>query len=266
MRIGTLQLDLVWESATENCKNIEDRLLGVSEQVDIWVLPEMFTTGFSMYPEKIAHTNETVLSWMQKISTRINSCLVGSVMVKENEQYYNRLYWVFPDGSFQKYDKRHLFRMAGEDEAYAAGSEQLVIDYKGVRFMPLICYDLRFPVWSRNIKFQHSKVEFKYDCAVYVANWPAVRSLAWTTLLQARAIENLCYVVGVNRVGVDGNGVTYSGHSRVFDAKGLRLDAHNEDVIDYCVTELNIDELFTFRKNFPANLDADHFTLHSSVD
>jgi omega-amidase len=266
MKIVTLQTDLVWESATENLENIEKQLIAIEEVGDIWVLPEMFTTGFSMRPKEVAHPEgEPILSWMKKMSTLKNGCLVGSIAVEEFGQFYNRIYWVFPNGSFKKYDKKHLFRMAGEDEVYAAGSESLIVNYKGFRFMPLICYDLRFPVWSRNIQQREGVTDFRYDCAVYVANWPAIRGNAWTTLLQARAIENLCYVVGVNRVGEDGNGIMFDGKSRVFDAKGNRLDTHVDGEQSYSVVQLHFDDLVAFRNSFPAHLDADHYSLHTAV-
>jgi predicted amidohydrolase len=264
MIIGTLQMDLVWENANKNLINIENQLKDIDEHVDVLVLPEMFTSGFSMRPEGIAHSNgEPILTWMQELSSRQKACIVGSIAVEDSGHFFNRIYWVFPDGTYASYDKRHLFRMAGEDEVYTSGKEQLIVEYKGFRFMPMICYDVRFPVWSRNIHYVNEEPDYRYDCAIYVANWPAVRSAAWVALLQARAIENLCYVVGVNRVGEDGNGMQYDGKSRVFDAKGTRLDTHVDGQQNHSIVQLNMDELVAFRKAFPAHRDADYFTLQN---
>jgi omega-amidase len=266
MKIVTFQIDLVWENTEKNLQRIEEKLLSCEEEADVWVLPEMFTSGFSMNPEAIVNsTDEHVLNWMKDMAKLKQGCVVGSVAFREDGKYFNRLLWVFPDGTCAKYDKRHLFRMAGEDVVYSAGSEPLIVQYKGCRFMPLICYDIRFPMWSRNVQFDNGEPEFRYDCAIYVANWPSVRSRAWLTLLQARAIENLCYTIGVNRVGEDGNGVLYEGNSRVFDAKGNRLDSHSDGEENYSVVQLNLVELAEFRKVFPAHRDADHFILKPGI-
>ena len=196
LRITTIQTHLYWEDIDQNLVHFEEKLNALTEQTDIIVLPEMFTTGFTMNPKVLAESHgDKGLQWMQRKSKEKNCVLVGSISVKDGEKFYNRLYWVMPDGSYQSYDKRHLFQMGKEDVHYTAGSKKFVVEYKGWKICPLICYDLRFPVWSRNTK------ENTYDVLVYVANWPEVRSYPWKQLLIARAIENQAYVVGVNRIG-----------------------------------------------------------------
>ena len=187
-----------------------------------------------------------------------NAAIIGSIVVKEGENFYNRLFWVEPEREYQFYDKKHLFRMAGEHKYYSEGKERLIIKYKGFKICPMICYDLRFPVWSRNIDKDNHPV---YDCLIYVANWPKPRTDAWVSLLKARAIENQAYVIGVNRVGVDGNGVKYSGESRVFDPKGNRLDQFSSDQEQVGVISLDKKELVDFRNKFPVSLDADRYKI-----
>ena len=219
MRIAIVQYDIIWESPEGNLEKLSEILRSINK-VDLIVLPEMFSTGFSMSSVRISEPGGgKAFHWMKSISNEIGSVLVGSLAVEENGAYFNRLFWV--DGNkVQSYDKRHLFRMAGEHENYKEGKSRLIVEYKGWKFCPQICYDLRFPVWSRN-RWEDGKAE--YDCSIYIANWPAVRSAPWVALLQARSIENQAYVIGVNRVGKDGNGIEYSGHSRVFDPRGKEL-------------------------------------------
>jgi omega-amidase len=219
----------------------------------------MFTTGFSMDAQKIATSeNDLGVKWMIEKAIEKDACIVGSIAIKEHNKFYNRLFWVMPDGSIHTYNKRHLFRMANEHNHYTAGDEKLIIEFKGWKFCPFVCYDLRFPVWSRNVHTNDSNdLEPIYDCAIYVANWPAVRSDAWQTLLKARAIENLCYVVGVNRVGMDGNGMEYDGKSSVFDFKGNQLDNHINYSEGISIVTLDLESLVEYRKIFPAYLDAD---------
>jgi predicted amidohydrolase len=263
MKIATIQSALFWEDTNTNLNHFNHFFASLISPVDIIVLPEMFTTGFSMDACKIATTeNDSGLKWMLEKAIEKNACIVGSIAIKENNTYYNRLYWVMPNGTIHSYNKRHLFRMAKEQNSYSAGNEKIIIEYKGWRFCPFICYDLRFPVWSRNVQLnQSNQIEPLYDCSIYVANWPSIRSDAWQTLLKARAIENLCYVVGVNRVGVDGNGVEYDGKSSVFDFKGNQLDNHINSSESISIVTLDMNELLEFRKNFPAYLDADNFVL-----
>ncbi len=196
--------------------NFSEKIQGISENTDLVILPEMFTTGFSMQATTLAEEprGET-LNWMISEAKKHTIAITGSIIVREKERFYNRLYFVFPNGDFKHYDKRHTFTLAGEHLTYTAGKEQLIIDYKGWKIFPLICYDLRFPVWARNTQ--------EYDLVLYVANWPVKRIAAWDALLKARAIENMAYCVGVNRVGLDGKGHEYSGHSAVFDVLGKQI-------------------------------------------
>ena len=215
----------------------------------------MFATGFSMTTAGAEIGRGSTLQWMQVQANRLGSLLIGSLKVKNQASYYNRLYAVYPDGTYSSYDKRHLFRMGGEHEFYQSGDQQVIVAYKGWKLALFVCYDLRFPVWSRNIGLS-------YDAAIYVANWPAPRSNAWRTLLQARAIENLAYVVGVNRVGMDANDLAYAGDSLLVDFKGdLQLDLQADERI--LTSELSHEALTEFRAKFPAHLDADSFSLSS---
>ncbi len=259
MKIATIQSTLFWEDTETNLHHFNHFFALLDAAVDIIVLPEMFTTGFSMDAQKIATSeNDLGVKWMIEKAIEKDTCIVGSIAIKEHNKFYNRLFWVMPDGSIHTYNKRHLFTMAKEHNHYTAGDEKLVIEFKGWKFCPFVCYDLRFPIWSRNVHTNDSnELEPIYDCAIYVANWPAVRSDAWQTLLKARAIENLCYVVGVNRVGIDGNGMEYDGKSSVFDFKGNQLDNHINYSEGISIVTLDLESLVEFRKNFPAYLDAD---------
>jgi predicted amidohydrolase len=217
----------------------------------------MFTTGFTMNPANYAESHEgNGLQWMKKMARQKNCAIVGSISVKENNQFFNRLYWVFPDQTVEFYDKRHLFSMGNEPEHYASGNKKLIIDYKGWKICPLVCFDLRFPVWSRNTKQQ------PYDVLIYVANWPAVRSYPWKQLLIARAIENQCFVIGVNRVGEDGNAVSHSGDSIAINVRGEIMSKirPNEEVTETVVLLKN--DLEDFRNSFPVLNDGDSFTLN----
>lgn len=260
LKITIVQTSLVWEDAEANLEHFSDKLKKIaSGETDLIILPEMFTTGFSIHREKIAEEpSGKGFKWMQRIADEKNCVITGSIAVKENGKLYNRLYWVKPGGDFHTYDKRHLFRMAGENEHFTAGTKKLITELKGWKICPLICYDLRFPVWSRNT---WKKEKADYDLLIYVANWPAVRSYPWKQLLIARAIENQAYVAGVNRIGEDGNNFAHSGDSAVIGPRGELFtdDLKNEDVI--ITTELNASLLLEFRKNFPAGMDADQFYL-----
>ncbi len=256
IKIATLQLNILWEDTQGNLDRIDGLLKDLKEKVDVIVLPEMFNTGFSMNPSKIALPNGGVAKdWLIAKAKDLQVCLVGSIAVEGNGAFYNRMYWVFPDGKIETYDKRHLFRIADEHQVYSPGMTKTIVEFKGVRFCLQVCYDLRFPVWSRRTKAED------YDCLVYVANWPKVRSEAWYSLLKARAIENLSYVIGVNRVGKDGNGNDYDGKSVVFDFKGLAIDSHLDSVEGISIQTIKKDELLAFRSKFPADLDADDFSI-----
>ena len=259
MHVTLLQTNLYWHDPVANRAMLEERIFSLAEPTDLIVLPEMFTTGFTMDARAVAEPmNLTTFRWLKQMAAQTKAVVTGSYVVKEGGQFFNRLVWMQPDGQFDTYDKRHLFRMAGEDTIYSAGTRRIVKEWKGWRICPLTCYDLRFPVWSRNTNGQSQ--EFAYDLLLYVANWPATRRTAWKTLLQARAIENLSYVVGVNRVGTDGNDHPYTGDSSLIDFKGDVLFQQAETEIIHQQV-LSLDALRTFRSAFPANLDADRFIL-----
>lgn len=254
LTISIIQTELSWEDSDKNIQHFEALLKQVPESADLVVLPEMFNTGFTMNAQSVTQpVNGPACQWMVKQSREHNCVITGSIVTEENGRYYNRLHWVTPDGKIQTYDKRHLFRMANEHHHYTAGTKRLITQLKGWKICPLVCYDLRFPVWIRNSK--------EYDCLVFIANWPEARSSAWSTLLKARAIENQVYVVGVNRIGTDGNEIPYSGDSAVIDPKGIQIShtkPHQESVETVI---LNWDELATFREKFPVMEDADYFTI-----
>jgi predicted amidohydrolase len=255
LRVSLVQTDLVWEDPSANCAQLEEKLAVLAGLTDVVILPEMFATGFSMTPAGAEIGKGPALQWMQVQAKRLGALLVGSLKVKHNTSFYNRLYAVEPSGAYTSYDKRHLFRMGGEHKFYQSGDQQVIVTYKGWEIALFVCYDLRFPVWSRN-------VGLAYDAAIYVANWPAPRANAWRTLLQARAIENLAYVVGVNRVGMDANDLAYAGDSLLVNFKGdLLLDLKSKDQI--LTSELSHEALSEFRTKFPAHLDADSFSLSS---
>lgn len=213
MKIALIQIPLVWEDPKSNRAYIEQKINTLEADTDLVVLPEMFTTGFTMQPERVAETmqGETIV-WMQSLAKAKNCAITGSLVIIEEGNYYNRLLFVFLSGEIHYYNKRHLFTLAGEDKSYTKGSQKLIIEYRGWKICPLICYDLRFPVFARNVE--------QYDLLLYVANWPTIRIQAWDTLLKARAVENMSYTIGVNRVGKDEKDYDYSGHSQVVDFLG----------------------------------------------
>ena len=258
MRIAALQTDLHWENRAANFQHIQNHINDL-ENIDLIILPEMFNSGFTMNPASIAEDyNGATLSWMKKLAKEKQANIIGSIAIKRDESFYNSLFWVQPNGQYFFYDKRHLFRMANEHKHYKNGTDLLIVNKNGFNFCPLVCYDLRFPVWSRNID---SDFSFKYDVLIYIANWPEARISAWVSLLQARAIENQAYVVGVNRIGIDGNNVKYCGESRIFNPKGERLDSFEKNKESVQFVQLNKEFLKEFRKKFPANLDADSFEV-----
>jgi omega-amidase len=251
LRIAFIQADLHWEQAATNRQQFEEHFARIRTEVDLIVLPEMFTTGFSMNPAPLAEPMAgSTHQWMQEWAARKNAILTGSLIIQEGGQYYNRLLWVRPDGTTATYDKRHLFTLAGEQHAYQSGQAQQLLDCRGWRILPLICYDLRFPVWSRNT--------MDYDLLLYVANFPDRRGHAWRSLLTARAIENQAYVLGVNRVGWDGNGIYYAGDSCLIDYAG---HTHTHLPAKPMVAEitLNYQGLQAFRKRFAFLPDRDTF-------
>lgn len=259
MRLTLIQTALHWHDPVANRAMLEELIYNLPEPTDLIVLPEMFTTGFSMDAPALAEPmNLTTFRWLRQMAQHTNAAITGSYVVQEGaaggRTYHNRLVWMEPDGTFVHYDKRHLFRMAGEEKVYSAGTSRLVREWRGWRICPLICYDLRFPVWSRNRQIAPDTLD--YDLLLYVANWPAPRQTAWDTLLQARAIENLSYVAGVNRVGTDSNGNSYRGGTAVIDFKGEALYRQYDEPVVHQQT-LSLDELRAFRTAFPAYLDAD---------
>lgn len=225
LKISILQSTIIWQNNSQNLHQFSEKIKKIEGDTDVIILPEMFTTGFSMEPHKIAEKMDgKTVQWMQNISKENNCAIAGSVIIQEENNYYNRFLFVHPSGEINHYNKRHLFTLAGEDTIYTSGSEKLIIDFKGWKICPLICYDLRFPVWARNVE--------NYDILIYVANWPKPRINAWDSLLKARSIENMCYTVGVNRVGVDANKLEYNGHSAIYNCLGeqLVMAAENKEI------------------------------------
>ncbi|HQU99835.1 MAG: amidohydrolase [Bacteroidia bacterium] len=264
LKVTLVQSKLYWEDATKNLQHFNQLLAGVKAgSTDVIVLPEMFTTGFSMQAHKYAHTtNDFVFEWMFKTAKQKQAVLCGSIMFADNGKYYNRFVWMQTDGKTQYYDKRHLFSMGTEDKTYTAGQQPLVVMVNGVAIRPLICYDLRFPVYSRNtLNGAGKNLKPAYDVLLFVANWPHVRIDAWRSLLKARAIENACYCIGVNRIGKDANGMAHSGHSKVFNYKGEILHACKPDKTCVDTVTLRINELAVYRSQFAVLNDADNFSL-----
>ncbi len=258
LKITLIQTHLFWEDKGANLALLEQKIVNLAEPTEVVILPEMFTTGFSMQPTLHAETMEgPSVQWMRKIAMTQKIILTGSLIIEENGNYYNRLIWMLPNGEFGYYDKRHLFAFAGEDQHYTAGNKRLIASVKGWKINLQICYDLRFPIWARQA------APNEYDVLVYVANWPEKRSPAWKTLLVARAIENQAFVVGVNRVGLDGNNIAHSGNSMVVSPLGEVL-FHNADQESVFQITLQRDELEQTRAQFPFWKDADFFTIQSS--
>tara|TARA_B100000795_G_C22806541_1_gene445286 strand:+ start:11638 stop:12402 length:765 start_codon:yes stop_codon:yes gene_type:complete len=251
INISIIQTELAWEDKPTNLNHFETCLQQVPEDSRLVILPEMFTTGFSMNPKKLAEkmSGESV-EWMRKQAISLNKTIVGSVIIEENKQYYNRLIWMKPDGKFQYYNKHHCFRYADEHLHYTGGDKELIVELEGWQFACYICYDLRFPVWSRN-------TNLKYDVALYIANWPAKRSEHWKTLLKARAIENQAYTIGVNRIGNDGKGFGHSGDSIVLNGQGEQISNTESNKFSIETITLNANELIDYRNKFPAWMDAD---------
>lgn len=260
LKISIIQSDLIWENKSANLTQLEDKLNLVDADVDLAVLPEMFNTGFSMKPEVFSEKSDIspTLKWMQNQAAERQIAITGSFMIEEEGKFFNRLYFVLPDGSYEFYDKRHLFRMGGEDLHFNQGDKSLIINYKGWKINFLICYDLRFPVWTKN-NFINEK--YDYDLLIVIANWPAIRSRIWKALLTARSIENQCWVVGVNRVGNDGNNLAHSGNSNIYDPKGLPIFDENDEKEFVKTTSISFDELNDFREKFTVGLDWDSFNI-----
>lgn len=258
IRIALVQTDLHWQDKTANLAMLEEKIWSLKGKVDLIILPEMFPTGFSMDASKLAEPmNLTVCKWMKQLATQTHATITGSAIISDGGKYFNRLLWVNPDGQIEHYDKRHLFRMANEDETFSSGKKLPVFHLKGWKFCPQVCYDLRFPVWSRN---SWNEGNAGYDVVFYIASWPAARVSAWDSLLPARAVENLSYSIGVNRVGTDGNGIPYNGHSAAYDFKGEQM-ANLAESEDIQTVSFSADSLEEYRIKFPAWRDSDSFKI-----
>lgn len=253
MKIALIQSDLYWEDVSKNRNNFESKINQIDSEVNLIVLPEMFSTGFTMNALAVAETmnGETVL-WMKEIAKQKNCAITGSLVITENGEFYNRMFFVFPSGEIQYYNKRHLFTLAGEDKTYTAGTEKVIVDYLGWKICLQVCYDLRFPVFARNVE--------NYDLLIYVANWPKVRTNGWDILLKARAVENLSYVVGVNRIGFDANNYEHIGHSQVVDFLGNYILEPQETEAVF-VVELDKNSMLETRKKLDFLSDKDTFEI-----
>ena len=254
LKVALIQTHLVWENPIKNREQLTQKIEQISGSINLIILPEMFTSGFTMHAEKVAETmqGETV-TWMLAMAAKTKAAIVGSLVISEENKYYNRLLVVEPSGKITIYNKRHAFTLVGEQETYAEGNQKVILDYKGWKICPLICYDLRFPVWARNTE--------NYDVLIYVANWPKPRISAWDTLLKARAIENMSYCIGVNRVGVDGVNCEYPGHSAVYDVLGKQLAAFKPHEEDTQIITLEKRHVEAYRNKFKFLNDRDTFSM-----
>ena len=255
LKITLIQSNLFWEDKITNIKQFTNRIFDLTDETDLYILPEMFSTGFSMNSEKLAETMDGfTVTWMKEVAMVKNTAICGSVIITENNEIFNRFLFVEPNGNVQFYNKAHLFRMAEENKYYSAGNERIIIDYKGWKIAPFVCYDLRFPVWLKRTE------NYDYDLMILVASWPEKRVTHWQVLTQARAIENQCYVVGVNRVGDDGNGLHYSGNSMVIGPLGevIYEKSDLEEIHSSTLERAYLDEV---RKNFPFWMDGDNFLI-----
>jgi len=254
MRITIIQYDISWEDKQSNLNYLEKIVSPLSGKTDLIILPEMFNTGFSMNPDKLCENPDSkTLSWMKNLAEEGKFAVCGSYIVKEAGKAFNRFVFVASDGETTNYDKRHLFSMGNEDKFFSKGKKRVIFSYRGFRIMPIICYDLRFPVWSRNRN--------DYDLLICVANWPESRREVWNTLLKARAIENQCYVAGANRVGTDGTGIKYSGDSAILNPRGETFQEGITNTEFVITADLSLSELNAFREKFPAWKDADNFLI-----
>ncbi len=258
LSIALVQTTLYWKDKVANFAMLEEKLWQIENGVDLIILPEMFPTGFSMDAIELAEPmNLNICKWMRQMASQKKATIAGSAIIQVDGKYYNRLLWVNPDGMIQHYDKRHLFRMAEEDQTFSAGDRLPIFELNGWKICPQVCYDLRFPIWSRNRMVNGN---MGYDLVFYIASWPAARISAWDALLPARAIENLAYSIGVNRIGEDGNGIAYNGHSAVYDYKGTQLQ-HLSESEQISLVTLDAKSLDSYREKFPAWLDADDFMI-----
>lgn len=259
LKLTFIQTGLIWRDALRNLQQFDELIDKNNEITDLIILPEMFTTGFSMQPETLAEeAGGRTYKWMASKAAEKNCAITGSFIVKENDNYFNRLYLVLPNGRFYTYDKKHLFRMAGEDGPFTPGNKRVIVNLKDWNISLMVCYDLRFPVWCRNT-FEEG--HYGYDCQIFVANWPEVRIHAWRTLLMARAIENQAYVVGVNRIGNDGNGVAHSGDSMVVDPMGSKISKTQAHQPSVETITLSATKLKSIRQKLTFGLDWDKYEM-----
>ena len=260
LKVTLVQTQLQWEDVEKNISMFDGLLNGIKEEPDLIVLPEMFSTGFTMNTSIAETMNGKSIAWLKEKAKEKNCVITGSLMIRESGKNYNRMIWMQPTGNFETYDKRHLFRMANEQNHFTAGENKLIVKIKGWNVSPLICYDLRFPVWSRNAAASRGGAGW-YDLLIYVANWPARRSLAWNTLVPARAVENQSYVIAVNRIGADGYNVDYSGDSSAYNPLGEKLSTIQPNESKHETITLSWKFLQDYREKFPAMLDADDFEI-----
>ena len=254
LRLTTVQTSLFWEQPAANLEMFAEKLQGLAGKTDLVVLPEMFTTGFSMNAAALAEgMNGSTVTWLRQQAAKLDAVVTGSFIARENGRFFNRLVWMQPDGDFKTYDKRHLFTLAGEHETYTAGTSKLLVEWRGWKICPMICYDLRFPIWSRNAE--------AYDLLIFTANWPERRNHHWKSLLVARAIENQAYVAGVNRTGADGKDFSYTGDTSVLDFSGKLLYTVAE-IEDVFTVSLSRETMLQFRKNLPFLDDRDFFQIN----
>jgi omega-amidase len=254
LTVAIIQTSLIWENPIENRRLLNDKINTITASIDLIILPEMFTSGFTMNANSVAETMDgETIDWLKEKAKEKQTSIIGSLVISENDNYYNRLVCIEPSGHITQYDKRHTFTLVGEHKIYTAGSEKVIFNYKGWKICPLVCYDLRFPVWARNTE--------NYDLLLYVANWPKVRINSWDALLKARAIENMSYCIGVNRVGLDGNNYEYPGHSVAYNVLGHRIDSiiEDKDVIEIVILEK--DHIKKYRQKLNFLNDRDDFSL-----
>jgi len=253
MKTALIQTDIIWENPIENRKNLEDKINSITDKMDLVILPEMFTSGFTMHPNLVAETmNGDTISWLQNIAKTKNCAITGSLVITENGNFYNRMVFVFPNGEIQYYDKKHLFTLAGEDKIYTSGNEKVIVAYNNWKICLQVCYDLRFPVFSRNVE--------NYDLLIYVASWPKARTNAWDILLKARAVENLSFAIGVNRIGTDNNNLEYIGHSQIIDELGNFIIEPTEKEGVF-IADLDKNKMLGTRNKLNFLNDKDEFTF-----
>jgi predicted amidohydrolase len=258
LTVALVQTSLHWHQREANLAMFEEYLSHLEDPVDFVLLPEMFTTGFTMEAKKLAEPpNFTTLRWMKQMAQKHEAAICGSFIINDGGNFFNRLHWVLPDGTIETYDKKHLFAFAGEDKVFSPGEKSLTVNWKGWKLKPMVCYDLRFPVWCRN-RFKDNQMD--YDVILFVANWPEARVKAWELLLAARAVENSAYAIGLNRVGIDGNGISYCGHSGVYNPKGEAVaELKNKEGI--VLVNMNKTDLVQYRSKFRVQYDWDDFSV-----